>query len=315
VLKDSTGTSTGYLEFENFYAYVGDKISLSCQASHSDPIISGIYSFVIQVKVGDRYVVLKASTEDEYIVTQDVSTLFFPREDEAYSILDPEPKQWHSIDFEFIMPLKSAGTGGVPSNDPVVQEVNVRLYPLYDILTPLADRETWYKDMNLTITPGPARGDYNEYPINERVRKEFQFDSTLSDTNRWYMQGCIMNTDGEILDDTWKRGDNDEELMFKQILVSEYYKFMQRPRLTIDGVFKGTMYETTDIDVPYKPVGHFPVYYISAFPDKRFTIVSINEMDMKSTVWRATLVELYDITIDDYLNILPETHVYKILYK
>jgi hypothetical protein len=108
---------------------------------------------------------------------------------------------------------------------------------------------------------------------------------------------------------------NEEELMFKQILVSEYYKLMQRPRITIDGVFRGTMFETPALTDNLWPVGFFPVFYVNAFPDKRFALVSINDMDFKSTLWRATLVELYDITVDDYLNILPDTHVYKILYK
>jgi hypothetical protein len=115
--------------------------------------------------------------------------------------------------------------------------------------------------------------------------------------------------------ENWQRHDNDEELMFKQILVSEYYKLMQRPRITIDGVFHGTMFETPALTDNLWPVGFFPVFYVNAFPDKRFALVSINDMDFKSTVWRATLVELYDITVDDYLNILPDTHVYKILYK
>lgn len=179
-----------------------------------------------------------------------------------------------------------------------------------------------YKDIEITIRPqknggyDPAiTGDYDRYTIARTVKKASEMQIYFDDTDSAMQNGTIFEADGITkTGDQWFRRTNfngdvatDERLTFKRHNTLSRW-FMNRSYKTkLDVNLYGLKWQ--DSSSTYFPIGLInTIRFVDDDPAKIYAIVNLKQIDFMACTWQATLVEVYDVTVDS--NEPTESDVY-----
>lgn len=175
--------------------------------------------------------------------------------------------------------------------------------------------ETRYKDIAIdyinVIGGRQARGDYNRYPNPVTKRNPIDQAVTISDSLRKTFRGAILKSSG-ALETAWQRGSNAEEYRFSQLNALAYYQASYRSKLIFEGTFRGTHYPSGPSSYP---IGFWPGYTIADTAGKVYMLTTLDEVDWRTGIWRGTMVEVHDTTLDVDIETPPENFDYNFIFE
>jgi hypothetical protein len=186
-----------------------------------------------------------------------------------------------------------------------------------------------YKNIEINIRPqrdggyDPAIvGDYDRYTIARTVKKASEEQIYLDDTDSAIVQGTIFETDGVTkTGDQWFRRTNfngddatAERLTFKrQHALAKW--FMNRSYKTkLDVNLYGLKWQ--DSSSTYYPIGLInTIRFVDDAPAKIFAIVNLKQIDFMACTWSATLMEVFDVTVDSNEPTENDVHSFDYYYE
>ena len=186
-----------------------------------------------------------------------------------------------------------------------------------------------YKDIQVTIRPqknggyDPAiTGEFDRYTIEREVKKDFEEQIYLDDTDSGIQNGTLFESDGvtKLLPEWFRRTDfngdvaTDERYSFKrQHALAKWY--MNRGYKTkLDVNLFGLKWADSFGDI--YPIGIInTIKFVDDAPTKIFAITNLKEIDFMSCTWSATLIEIVDTTIADNEPGATDVHTFDYYYE
>jgi hypothetical protein len=186
-----------------------------------------------------------------------------------------------------------------------------------------------YKNLQVTIKPqrdggyDPAIvGDYDRYTIARTVKKDYQEQIYFDDTDNPNENGTLYESDGMTrTGDQWFRRTNfngdvatAERLTFKrQHALAKW--FMNRSYKTkLDVNLFGLKWQ--DSSSTYYPIGLInTIRFVDDAPAKIFAIVNLKQIDFMACTWSATLMEVFDTTVEDNEPGATDVHTFDYYYE
>jgi hypothetical protein len=209
---------------------------------------------------------------------------------------------------------------GIPNQEiPKAGYLNFLFY--YDV-SELSGGGVYYKDFNLNITSiaernrrRVIRGDYDRYTIAKNVAKNYEETIYLDDAATNVYKGAIYEDDGFTLtDDEWyRRRYNTERYTFKrQHAIARW--FMNRSYKTkLDVNLYGLKWDISGTDYPIGIMN--TLKFVDDAPTKIYAITNLKEVDFMSCIWSASLVEVYDTTVDQDVPGDTDVHTFDFYYE
>lgn len=163
------------------------------------------------------------------------------------------------------------------------------------------DTDSNFKGLGMEILesskqPGVV-GDYDQYEKTETITTNFEEETFLDDSNNRQHKGAL-HFSGNLTGDNWYRADfNTERLTFKRHKAIAHMSLNRRHRMKLDVNLYGL---TWVFQGQTRPVGLMNKFvFVDDAPTKVFMILNLQDMDFSQSVWRATLIEVWDSTVDD----------------
>jgi hypothetical protein len=166
------------------------------------------------------------------------------------------------------------------------------------------------------------RGDYDRYTIPNTITKTETETVYLDDAQTQNHRGAILEDDGITLTgDQWFRRTNfngdvatAERLTFKrQHALAKW--FMNRSYKTkLDVNLYGLKWQ--DSSSTYYPIGLInTIRFVDDAPAKIFAIVNLKQIDFMACTWSATLMEVFDVTVDSNEPTENDVHTFDYYYE
>jgi hypothetical protein len=189
--------------------------------------------------------------------------------------------------------------------------------------------EVHFSDLTVEITNSISiqrnrviRGDYDRYTIPNTITKTETETVYLDDAQTQNHRGAILEDDGVTLTgDQWFRRTNfngddatAERLTFKrQHALAKW--FMNRSYKTkLDVNLYGLKWQ--DSSSTYYPIGLInTIRFVDDAPAKIFAIVNLKQIDFMACTWSATLMEVFDVTVDSNEPTENDVHSFDYYYE
>jgi hypothetical protein len=189
--------------------------------------------------------------------------------------------------------------------------------------------EVHFSDLTVEITNSISiqrnrviRGDYDRYTIPNTITKTETETVYLDDAQTQNHRGAILEDDGITLTgDQWFRRTNfngdvatAERLTFKrQHALAKW--FMNRSYKTkLDVNLYGLKWQ--DSSSTYYPIGLInTIRFVDDAPAKIFAIVNLKQIDFMACTWSATLMEVFDVTVDSNEPTENDVHSFDYYYE
>ena len=191
------------------------------------------------------------------------------------------------------------------------------------------DFECHFSDLTVEVTNSISiqrnrvvKGDYDRYTIPNTITKTETETVYLDDAQTQNHRGAILEDDGITLTgDQWFRRTNfngddatAERLTFKrQHALAKW--FMNRSYKTkLDVNLYGLKWQ--DSTSTYYPIGLInTIRFVDDAPAKIFAIVNLKQIDFMACTWSATLMEVFDVTVDSNEPTENDVHSFDYYYE
>lgn len=183
-----------------------------------------------------------------------------------------------------------------------------------NFINSIAGEQTGIKGIKINITTGlrlDVTGDYDRYTKSEEIKNNFREQIIIDDGENRYWKGTIFSPDNTLTGDKWFRMQySSEQFTFKRHKAIAHWLLNKRYRQLISGNFYGLAWSGGE-----RPIGLLNRFvFTEDAATKQFMIVNLQELDFVSCQWKATLMEIYDSTIDTDLTDYP-LHSFDFLYQ
>jgi hypothetical protein len=183
-------------------------------------------------------------------------------------------------------------------------------------------REKKFKDLKVEIKPllistrrRNIAGDYDRYTIQRDVIKNYDETIYLDDFESKYYKGAITESDGITLtgDQWYRRRYNTERYTFKrQHAIARW--FMNRSYKTkLDVNLFGLKWNIGGTNYPVGIIN--TLKFVQDAPTKTYAITNLREVDFMSCIWSASLVEVYDTTVEPDVPGDTDVHTFDFYYE
>jgi hypothetical protein len=180
----------------------------------------------------------------------------------------------------------------------------------------------YIKDVQFTVEPNIQglrrnliRGEYDRYTIAREVVKNYDETIALSDAQTNIYKGAIYEDDGFTLTDAewYRRRFNSERYAFRrQNSLARW--FMNRSYKTkLDVNLYGLKWDISGTDYPIGIMN--TLKFVDDAPTKIYAITNLREVDFMSCIWSASLVEVYDTTVDQDTPGDTDVHSFDFYYE
>lgn len=189
--------------------------------------------------------------------------------------------------------------------------------------------EAQFSDLTVEITNSISiqrnriiKGDYDRYTIARDIVKSDEETIYLDDAQTQNHKGAILESDGITLTgDQWFRrtdfnGDvaTDERLTFKRHHALAHWYMNRSYKTKLDVNMFGLKWKD-DTDT-YYPIGLInTIRFVDDAPTKIFAITNLKEIDFMNCTWSASLIEIYDLTVDDNEPGATDIHTFDYYYE
>jgi hypothetical protein len=189
--------------------------------------------------------------------------------------------------------------------------------------------EVHFSDLTIEITNSISlqrnrviKGDYDRYTIENNVVKTQTDTVYLDDAQTQNHKGAILEDDGITLTgDQWFRrtdfnGDvaTSERLTFKRqnALARWYMNRSYKTKLDVN-MFGLKWTDITDVVYPIGLIN--TIKFVDDAPNKIFAIANLKQIDFMSCTWNATLMEVFDTTVEDNEPGDTDVHTFDYYYE
>lgn len=188
--------------------------------------------------------------------------------------------------------------------------------------------ECHFSDFKIEITNAISikrnniiKGDYDRYTISKNVINSFDNKIYLDDAEMHNHKGAILESDGITLtNDAWYRrtdfnGDSAtaERLTFKRHNAMSNW-FMNRSYKTkLDVNLFGLKWKREDVEWPIGIIN--TIRFPDDAPTKIFAITNMSDVDFMNCTWRASLIEIFDTSVDENEPGDNDVHSYDYIYE
>jgi hypothetical protein len=189
--------------------------------------------------------------------------------------------------------------------------------------------EVHFSDLTVEITNSISiqrnrviRGDYDRYTIPNTITKTETETVYLDDAQTQNHRGAILEDDGITLTgDQWFRrtdfnGDvaTSERLTFKRqnALARWYMNRSYKTKLDVN-LFGLKWTDITDVQYPIGLIN--TIKFLDDAPNKIFAIANLKQIDFMSCTWNATLMEIFDTSVEDNEPGATDVHTFDYYYE
>ena len=180
----------------------------------------------------------------------------------------------------------------------------------------------YFKDFNIDVTPNiqknrrrPIAGNFDRYTIANDLSKNYDETIYLDDSESGNYKGALKEDDGFTLTEGgwFRRRYNTERYRFKrQHAIARW--FMNRSyKAKLDVNLFGLKWDIGGTNYPIGIVN--TLKFVDDAPTKIFAITNLREVDFMSCIWSASLVEVYDTTVDEDVPGDTDVHTFDYYYE
>jgi hypothetical protein len=285
------------------YVQEGDNVQISFQHRNDMPVTTTgdlLAYLVFEDFSGNKYSLNSVTKRwDAFNNFPLASSLAAPRNNDG--------EEWSTLD--------------VTALDPIPANGFMRLYLVHD-WSVLGALFRYFKDLNMTVQPSIQnlrrrliKGDYDRYTISKEVSKNFDETIYLDDAETNNYKGAIYEDDGITLtnDEWYRRRYNTERYTFKrQHAIARW--FMNRSYKTkLDVNLFGLKWNIAGTNYPIGIIN--TLKFVQDAPTKTYAITNLREVDFMSCIWSASLVEVYDTTVEPDVPGDTDVHTFDFYYE
>jgi hypothetical protein len=285
------------------YVQEGDNVQISFQHRNDMPVTTTgdlLAYLVFEDFVGNKYSLNSVTKRwDAFNNFPLASSLAAPRNNDG--------EEWSTLD--------------VTALDPIPANGFMRLYLVHD-WSVLGALFRYFKDLNMTVQPSIQnlrrrliKGDYDRYTISKEVSKNYDETIYLDDAETNNYKGAIYESDGITLtgDQWYRRRYNTERYTFKrQHAIARW--FMNRSYKTkLDVNLFGLKWNIGGTNYPVGIIN--TLKFVQDAPTKTYAITNLREVDFMSCIWSASLVEVYDTTVEPDVPGDTDVHTFDFYYE
>jgi hypothetical protein len=189
--------------------------------------------------------------------------------------------------------------------------------------------EVHFSDLTVEITNSISiqrnrviRGDYDRYTIPNTISKTETETVYLDDAQTQNHRGAILEDDGITLTgDQWFRRTNfngddatAERLTFKRqhALAKWYMNRSYKTKLDVN-LFGLKWKDISDVEYPIGLIN--TIKFVDDAPNKIFAIANLKQIDFMSCTWNATLMEIFDTSVEDNEPGATDVHTFDYYYE
>jgi hypothetical protein len=189
--------------------------------------------------------------------------------------------------------------------------------------------EVQFSDLTIKITNGVSlqrnriiKGDYDRYTIQKNIVNTNTSTIFLDDAQSQNDKGAILEDDGITLTgDQWFRrtdfnGDvaTSERLTFKKqhALAKWYMNRSYKTKLDVN-LYGLKWKDISDVEYPIGLIN--TVKFVDDAPTKIFAIANLKQIDFMSCTWNATLMEIFDTSVEDNEPGATDVHTFDYYYE
>lgn len=305
----------------NIYVQPGDSIDIDFQYKLENPGVSG------NITIALGYILLYANDGTKYALTSfdGVSGKFrtwvqWTTNAQILSLFvlnSPAPTEWTTFRQRFDDPT------GI-SNEPVPKAgyINVLLYRDHLVTGTPGFNGIYFKDLNVDITSQvernrirPIKGVYDRYTIAKNVTKNYDETVYLDDAPTNIYKGAIYEDDGFTLtgDQWFRRRYNAERYTFKREHAIARWFMNRSYKAKLDVNLFGLKWDISGTNYPIGIIN--TLKFVDDAPTKIYAITNLREVDFMSCIWSASLVEVYDTTVDEDVPGDTDVHTFDFYYE
>jgi len=187
----------------------------------------------------------------------------------------------------------------------------------------------YFRGLSLEIEPKvqkfrrlKIKGDYDRYTIDKTITKNYEETIYLDDAQLQIHRGAILEDDGITLTgDQWFRRTNfngddatAERLTFKRQHALAKWFINRSYKTKLDVNLYGLKWQ--DSSSTYYPIGLInTIRFVDDAPAKIFAIVNLKQIDFMACTWSATLMEVFDVTVDSNEPTENDVHSFDYYYE
>jgi hypothetical protein len=212
-------------------------------------------------------------------------------------------------------------TGNIPKDG----YINILLYK--DVTSP--KEYIYFRGLDVIINAKiqkfrrlKIKGDYDQYTIENQITNNYEEQIYLDDAQLQIHKGAILEDDGITLTgDQWFRrkdfnGDvaTSERLTFKKqhALAKWYMNRSYKTKLDVN-LYGLKWKDISDVEYPIGLIN--TVKFVDDAPTKIFAIANLKQIDFMSCTWNATLMEIFDTSVEDNEPGATDVHTFDYYYE
>jgi len=305
------GDNDNWIRSCNVYVTIGDSVDIEFQYK-SEQASGGPNALIVAVLLlyandGTKYALSRINrTWVQWTTDNEITTLFFPN--------TQSPTDWVGFSQTFDDPTQTG-------NEPIPKPGYLNLL-LYRDFSAIGLGGVFFKDLNFSIRSQaernrrrPIKGVFDRYTIDKDVAKNWDETVYLDDAPTNIYKGAIYEDDGFTLtgDEWYRRRYNTERYTFKrQHAIARW--FMNRSYKTkLDVNLYGLKWDISGTDYPIGIMN--TLKFVDDAPTKIYAITNLREVDFMSCIWSASLVEVYDTTVDQDVPGDTDIHTFDFYYE
>jgi hypothetical protein len=205
------------------------------------------------------------------------------------------------------------GTYEIKAVTPIPKPGYFRVY-LNNDYSVVGNNIRYFKDLNVSVEPSIQnlrrrliKGDFDNYAIDSRIEKTYDETIYFDDAETNIYKGAIYETDGITLTDgEWHRmktfdGENAtaEEFTFKRQNALAHWFMNRSYKMKLDVNLYGLLWDNPGPGAAQLPIGLInTIHFVDDAPDKRFAITNLKEIDFMNNTWTASLIEVFNSSVE-----------------
>ena len=296
-----------------------------------------VFSYSISIRLWDDIILSQPLGVGKILLKNGVDTYYLDYVTEKWQPLTISSDAEQKMFYTFSAGLESAewNTLSVVAKNPIPFDGWIEFSLLngfgnwfgQNVVLPIM--EVQFTDLTINITNGVSlqknriiKGDYDRYTIEKNIVNTNTSTIFLDDAQSQNDKGAILEDDGITLTgDQWYRrkdfnGDvaTSERLTFKRqnALARWYMNRSYKTKLDVN-LFGLKWKDISDVEYPIGLIN--TIKFVDDAPNKIFAIANLKQIDFMSCTWNATLMEIFDTSVEDNEPSATDVHTFDYYYE
>jgi hypothetical protein len=306
---ESNPDNDNWIRSCNVYVQEGDSVDIEFQykseAASGGPNALIVAVLLLYANDGTKYALSRLNRDwVQWTTDNQITTLFFPN--------TQSPVDWVTFTQKFDDVTQTA-------NEPIPKAGYLNLL-LYRDFGSIGLGGVFFKDLNFSITSKaernrfrPIKGDFDRYTIQRNFNKNYEETIFLDDGPTNVYKGTIYEADGFTLtgDEWFRRTYPSERYTFKRQHALARWFMNRSYKIKLEASFFGLKFGSSN-----EPISLInTIKFVDDAPTKIFWISNMREIDFMNCTWTASLMEVFDTSVEDNTPTDQDVHTFDFYYE